>query len=236
MKQYPKIYEDLFRQRKGLKVELIDSAHGTRDELTSLMREFFSDSFKDLFRIAVRYLWLEKQVIYNGKRRLRRFRNGHIPDQVFARYMMGDVGHDQTVMTRSRWFTVVSTVVAEMFPEFLQRNPFEEPEYFEWPYHTVGVDYLSYVYQVENRLEMLEYADSKGMSYLEFKNWVNNYVLSYNDDKGEEIYSLSLNRDGCPYIKHREWENWPEAHDLEKTLYNEYAKKTEAGSDEQREV
>lgn len=236
MKHYPKVYEDLYRQRKVLKVDLIESASGTREELTTLMREFFSDSFRELFRIAVRYLWLEKQVIYNGKRRLRRFRNGHIPDQVFSRYMMGDVGRNNTVMTRSRWFIVVSTVAAEMFPQFLQRNPFEEPEYFEWPWEHVGIDYLCFVYQVENRMEMMEYANEKQMSFLAFKNWSSNYVLSYNDSKGEEIYSLSQDRDGSPYIKHRDWEKWPEAHDLENTLYNEYAKETETNSDEQREV
>lgn len=218
MKQYPKIYEDLFRQRKSLKPSLIDSALGSRSELTASLKIFLSESYRELFRIAIRYLWLEKQITYKGLRRTRRFRNGHIPDQTFGRYMSGEVGIDQTVMTRSRWFTVVSTVLVEMFPKFLAKNPFEEPEYYEWPYEHIGLDFLVYVYQMPNRMELLDFANEKEMTYHDFKNWASNYVLSYNDDKGEEIYSISLNRDGLPYIKFRDWENWPLSNDIETTL------------------
>lgn len=232
MKLYPKTYEDLYRQRPAIKVEYIGAVDGDIDGLTQQFKDFYQIAYRSLFDIAVRYLWLEKQVTFKGLRRSRRFRNGHVPDQSFGRYMMQIVGHDQASLTRSRWFVVTSAVVTEMFPEFLQRNPFDEPEYYRWPYEHVTLDFLTYSYQIHNRFELLEYADEKRMSFHDFKNWVNNYVLSYNDDNSDDIYSVSLNREGAPYIKRKGWESFDESRDSERTLNNEYAKEPKANNNE----
>lgn len=224
MKQYPKTYEDLYRQKEEVKLSRIEAYDGDTPGLVEKFREFFSVSFKDLFEMAFIYLWLEKQITYNGERRIRRWGNGNVPDQTFGRFMAQEIGSDQAMLTRSKWFHVATYFVAEYFPDFLEHNPEDEPEYFKWPYEHVTLDFYAYIYQVENSRELMDYAEEQEMRWHDFKNWVNNYVLSYNEEQGKQIYSIGRSRDGIAYIKNAGWERFP----LD-AIY-EATKKTKAGS------
>lgn len=190
-------------------MDRIEAYDGDTNGLIKKFQEFFADSWRELFRIAVVYLWLEKQITYNGKRRLRRYKNGHVPDQTFGRFMAQEVGIDQAMLTRSRWFNAASYFMADYMKDFLDHDPYEEPEYFSWPFEHVTIDFYSYIYQVETRKELLAHAEENDMTFLDFKNWVNNYVLSYNEEQGEDIYSIGRSRDGTTFIRHKDWEKFP---------------------------
>lgn len=206
-------------------MDRIESYDGDTPGLVKAFQEFFDKSFRELFEMAFLYLWLEKQITYNGNRRMRRYQNGSVPDQTFGRFMTREVGHDQAMLTRSRWFYATTYFIAEYFPDFLDHDPKTEPEYFKWPYEHCTLDFFAYVFQVHNKREMMDYAEERKLSLHDFKNWVNNYVLSYNDEQGKQIYSIGLSREGVPYVKNAEWERFP----LD-AIY-EATKKTEAGGD-----
>ncbi len=190
----------------------LDSVDGNINALTSLFRDFFQDTTITLFDIAIKYFWLEKQLVFDGKRRVRRFRNGHVPDSTFGRYMKQVVGHDHSLITRARWCTVVTLYLKDMFPEFLDHDPFKEPEYYKYPFKHVTLEFLMYVFQVHNRLELLDYAEQKQMSYHDFRNWANNHVLSYNDEQNFDVYAIAPSRDGALYIKRHDWDAYENEH------------------------
>jgi hypothetical protein len=170
------------------------------------------------------FLWLEKQLLFNGKRRIRRFRSGHAYDTLYGLYMANMVGRDQATLTRSRWFLVSAVVAPEVCPEFFEHNPFEEPEYYQWPFEHAGIDFLTFVYQVDNRMELLEYADKMKMSFRDFKNWAANYVLCYNDEQGEEIYRIGLNRERVQHIQKKGWDATAAANSLQELIKHESEK------------
>lgn len=149
--------------------------------------------------------------------------NGHVPDKAFSRFMTQAVGNDHGVFTRARWLHVVSYFIAEYFPDFLEYNPFEDPERFEYPYTYATLDFFAYIYQVHNAVEMMEHAEEKQMTFHDFKNWVNNYVLSYNEEQGQEIYSITRGRDYNFYISSANWSQYP----LDDVLYEREQQKTQ---------
>lgn len=230
MKHYPKTYEDLYRHKEELKLTRIEAYTGSTTGFIKQFKELFTDSYKDLFKISLRYLWLEKQISYNGKRRMRRWRNGHVPDQIFGRFMSIEVGKDHGLLTRNKWFHVTSYFIVDYFPDFLDRNPFEEEEHFEYPYKHATLDYFGFVYQCDVRKEMMDWAEEQQMSFHDFKNWVVNYVLSYNDEQGEEIYSIGKSRDSSLFIRNSTWEKYP------LDILYESTKEAQANSDERDKV
>jgi len=209
MKQYKKTYEDLFRDKGEIKLERIGAYDRDIYALIQDFKELYTESYGSLFATALRYLWLEKQITYNGERRVKRWKNGHVPDQIFGRFMAQEVGKDHGLLTRNRWFHVTSYFIAEYFPDFLDKNPFETPEVFEYPYKYATLDFFGFVYQVSNAREMMDYAEDNQMSFHDFRNWASNYVLCYNDEQGKEIYSISKGRDSSFFIKSTKWGSHP---------------------------
>jgi hypothetical protein len=209
MKHYPKTYEDLYRERGQVNLNRIEAFDGDTPGLVKQLQGFFNTSFKDLFRMAITYSWLEKQITYNGERRMRRWRNGHVPDQTFGRFMSQEVGIDQSALTRSRWFTMSTYFIATYFPDFLEHDPFEEPDWFQYPYDHATLDFWSFVYQIENARELMDHAEENEMSFHDFRNWVTNYVLSYNEEQEEEVYGIGRSRDGTSFIRYKHWDKYP---------------------------
>lgn len=235
MIHYQRLYEDLFRDKPVMKTAKFESAAGKIEDLIDLYQKSFDSGYRDVFFISMRFLWMEKQLIINGYRRERRFQAGHSNDYLYGRFISSVVGRDQSTLTRSRWFQISAACAGELFPAFFLHNPFTEPEYYQWPYEHVGLDYLTYIYQVDNRLELLEYADKQKMTFHDFRNWINNYVLCYNDEQGGEIYRIGTSREGQPYIQRNNWIKHSHASSLTTLLKNE-SKKTSTNSDDDKHL
>lgn len=218
MKMYQKVYEDLMRDSKFWQNSSVDSAHGTLEELTTQFQDFLNKTYRDLHHIALCYLWLEKQLLFNGERRIRRFRSAKSFDVLFARYMNEMVGRDQATLTRSRWFQLTAAIAWEFYPDFFKHNPFENPEYYQWPYEYVGLDFLQMVYQMDEKKELLDYAEKKRMKFRDFKNWVTNYALCYNDEQGEIKYEVTVGNDRMVYIRKVGYDYTDSANSLQKLL------------------
>lgn len=200
MKHYPKIYQDLSRLPSKKICSSIGSSAGSVDELAALFRNFYKEAYPILFDLIVKQVWLEQKFLYNGARRAGRFANGNTPDWAFSYFMKSIVGISQKPLTTGFIFVSLPSYIPDLFPTFSDHNPFEEPEFFKFPYKNITIDHMMFCYQYHDRIEMLKEADEKVMNIKEFMDWATNHVLSYNKDKSKEIYSI-CRHSFFPYIK-----------------------------------
>jgi len=115
--------------------------------------------------------------------------------------MKAVVGVSQKPIVANMAFTAVATYLKELFPDFLVKSPFKDPEYYKYPFEHVTLDHVFFVYQCEERMDMLKHAEEEELSIIDFVNWATNHVLSYNEDVGKEIYTLTTAKYMWPYIK-----------------------------------
>lgn len=212
MKHYPKVNEDVndltwLSKREGS----IEAQEGSLDGLISDIRTFYRESHQHIFNMVVRQVWFEQQVVVHGARRTRRSGNGIISDIAFGKFTKMGVGISHRVLTTYFCFTPIATYLADFFPEFLFHNPKDNPEKYEFPYKHVTLDHLVFVYQMDQRLELLEEAEKRKMNYAEFVNWVYNWALCYNADVRKEVYELIGGHLNWTYIRNnklgRSWEH-----------------------------
>jgi hypothetical protein len=212
MKHYRKIHEDICDiENWGQFDKSLGATTGSIDELVARFKSFYKDAHEEMFDAIVKEIWLEQQITVRGMRRMRRFGNGHKSDLAFGKFTKIAVGASHRVLTANFCFTPIVTYLADFFPEFLFHDPFKNPEKYKYPFENIRLDFLTFVYQMDERLELLEYAEKKQMSYAEFINWVVNWALSNNLDRGEEKYKLRGNHSHWVYIlntnKKRNWQN-----------------------------
>lgn len=212
MKQYLKVNEDICSfERWGKYGKHLGSTDGSLDELISKFRGFYREKHLSIFDSVVKELWLEQQISFDGLRRIKRVGNGPIIDVTFGQFMKIAVGTSHRVITANFCFTPIATYLIDFFPEFLFYDPFKNPEKYLYPFKHVTLDFLVFVYQMDNRLELLEEADRRGMSYAEFINWVTNWALCYNMDIGDTVYELIGGKINWPHIRNDKlkkfWEN-----------------------------
>lgn len=198
MKHYPKIHKDWI-DRWERHEKHISSANGSVDDLILLFRSFYVKTHLEIFDYIVREVWLEQQVVVGGRRRVKRKGNCLFDDMSFGKFTNFAVGISGRVLTSSSIFTPVATYLIDFFPDFLKNNPFENPEKYLYPYKHVTLDFLFFVYQADNRLELLDYAEKKGINIAEFINWATNHVLSYNLENDVEKYEIKMT--------HRRWDH-----------------------------
>lgn len=205
MKHYPKTYQDLYDDKGNFHWrERIGSLYGSLDTLTETYRAFFMDATRTIFRLAVEYKWLSLQFTYNGTPRHLEggsgaYAGGFASNKAFRTFLIETVGHDQAIFSMQPTFIIINQYIQELFPEFEKHNPFEEPEYYKYPFEHISLGFLAYVYQVDNRLELLKYADEEKMDFRTFLNWANNWIMCYNEEHGQ-TYGLTT-RQGRPVIK-----------------------------------
>jgi hypothetical protein len=199
MKQFPKIYEDISRKPSDKIISNISSSFGSVEDLASKFRSFFKEAHLAFFDIIVKQVWLEQKFIFHGTRRNRNS-NGYGSDWAYSYFMRSIVGISQKPLTINFIFRTTPTYFKDFFPNFSDHDPFEEPEYFKYPYKHVNLDHLTFVYQYHDRLELLDEAEKKLMNSAEFSNFAANHALSYRDDSGKQIYSI-VRSSYIPYIK-----------------------------------
>ena len=185
----------------GCEVKNIGANSMPLPELVKTFRSFYKESYRSLFDMLVKQIWLEQKLTFNGARRAKRCGNGHGIEMGYAYFMMGVVGISQKFHTHNRLLSYISLYFDEFFPNFSDHNPFEEPEYFEYPYEHVTIDFLYVVREHHDRIAMLDYAEEKKMTIQSFIDWSVNQALCYNIEKGEEFYRVIRGKNFFIYIK-----------------------------------
>jgi hypothetical protein len=208
MEYYEKNYEDVFSSERSLKkcpLDEIEIKDLTLKDYQETYRKFLTEAFDFFFLAIVRQTWLRRHFGKNGQYLAKSQSNRHDLDRAYSIFLRQYVGKDFRIL--SRWFASyrVASYFDDFFPEFMERNPFEEPNYFRLPYSHVSIDFLVVVYQMTERLELLEKAEKDKMNYNVFLDYVINHSLSYNDSCGEDKYIPMVPDSQCPpYIKNLE--------------------------------
>jgi hypothetical protein len=189
MKQYPQSYEKIAKYVPSAKsIADIGSHIGTKDEYAKQFRDFLKGLYLSFFDGLVKYVWLEHQYTYRGISRDKDLNSGFFPNKIFGYFMKNIVGISQKPFIDSFLFTAISSYIPDFFPKFYEHNPFFDPEYFKFPYKNISIDCLTFVYQCEERLDMLAYADKVSMSYGDFRDWAVNHVLCANPGEYEHTF------------------------------------------------
>lgn len=207
MKEYPKTYEDVYTREKAVgkcKIEHVTTDKGMSSlEYMDLSRKFLSETMEGLFNAIVKFVWLQHRFTYMGYRRKKTGGNFYLVDGAFGVFMRHHVGIEYRVFSRNFYYSRVSTYMSDFFPEFSDRNPFEEPEYYKYPYKHVTMDFLTIVNQMPQRLELLQLAEDRKMKWDEFMDYVINFALCYNDEKKKNEFTIINPTSVCPpYVRY----------------------------------
>jgi len=205
LKIYPKVYEDICDLKKLKRARAhLGCAKGSLDELILRFKTFYKEAHPLYFGLIVKEIWLSQQLTYNNLQKATIYDRGFRVEQAYSYFRKMIVGVSQRVFTNNFSFAPVATYFIDLFPEFSFHDPFESPEKYEYPYKHVTLDFLVFVYQMENRLEILEEAERRTMSYGDFTNWVTNWIFCHNDEIGRDKYNLAGGHYQWVYVKNND--------------------------------
>lgn len=155
-----------------------------------------------IFEYLVKLKWLLGKFVYDGKPRTDISKsNGPKLDTMFTIFMRNYVGFSQNIITKNYMNSKIMSYFKDFFPDFEIKNPFEDPEYFQYPYSVATFEHICLVYQMPERLELLQYAEKNSLSYVDFFDYVVNYIHCYNEEHGETYTVYGDTRAGYPFIR-----------------------------------
>lgn len=203
MKNYKKEYENVFRNPRSLKkfkVEKVEILEGIDfDEYVTQLKDLFGDYQKSLFDNWVKLDWMLRKFSYEGKKKDKAGRVGWPTELAYSIFMRNIIGVDNKFLRKG---TSAYSQISSYFDDFFKDFDFNDPflvEY-EFPYKHINLNYLIFVYQMDERLELLEEAENRKMELAEFYDYIINYSSCLNNDIGEEKYHLSRTTNYLPYI------------------------------------
>jgi hypothetical protein len=202
MQQYhPREYENVFSEDppnspNKLNFDKIDIVGMELNPYILLCRKFLGDFYLSRFDGYVRFSWLRRAFCYYGNRTVLPMNKNSIKlNDAFLKLMRRSVGKDPQTITKRTDFGRIESYFDELYPEFLERNPFQEPEYYKFPYQNISMDFLLVVYQMENRLELLKNADELNLPIAKFMDKVDEYVMAENAKLPESRYLVKHTTD-----------------------------------------
>lgn len=204
-KEYSKQYEDVFSSEEALKNCDLSLITNDKDmsfrEYSDFMGSFLKSATEDLFNIAVKFYWAQRRFFYRGLQKKKLGRNWFIVDNAFATFTRHYMGVNHRVITDSFYFWKIITYLEELFPKFDSGSPFTNPDSYKFPYKNITADFLTVVYQMPERMDLLRVAEEKNMSYAVFLDYVVNYVYCSNDEHGARLEFMYVQ--GCPpYVRY----------------------------------
>jgi hypothetical protein len=201
MKNYNKTYENVFstdREKSSgrLYPDKITVGDMELDKYILTFKDFMKDFYLDMFNGCVKLSWLRRKFSYYGKKTILPMnKNSLLVNIAFVKFLRRMVGNDIQILTRGKFFTKLELYFDELFSGFEEGNPFENPDYYKFPFENISIDFLIAVYQLDDRIELLKKADKDKMSYAVFLDYVINHVYSINEEIGRDRYQLRHNKD-----------------------------------------
>lgn len=207
MKIYPKIYEDLnvkalnnWHEKRLPYITTTKALDYSVPELSRRFNRVFEEWDASMWDSIVKMKWLEWQFYYKGTRKIGNMVRGRHIKPAYSGFLEFNCNISANNYNSIRFTQVLPTYFPDWFPEFLHHDPWEDPKSFKYPYKNLNLLHPLFVYRVENRLELLEYANKKHMTYQQFVNFSTNQVLCYNDEVGEVVYWLGEDHSHEPII------------------------------------
>ena len=207
MNRYNKTYEDVFsiipNKTTSIKIEKISTDEMGTEEYRLLFSAFLKDFYDDLFYKCVVLSWYRRKFTYYGhKAKIPVYASTRFWSGSFVVFLRQYVGHDIQIITKGPFFSKLDTYYFDTyFPEFSTENPLKNPSYYKFPYNDITLEYLTLVYQLDDRFDLLLEADKKKMSYAVFLDFVINYIGNENERFGRDRYVLFQGCDrSSPYF------------------------------------
>ena len=201
MKKYEKRYENVYSNESNLKkcnLDLVTTDIGLdAEEYIELLKQNIGLFERTFFENLVKYTWLVRRFCYGGVNREKKRRNGFRLDGAFGILMRHYVGTDKTAFNHKVSYRLI-TYFHDFFPDLDIMNPLKDKMLY--PYKNIGLSYLYLVYQMKERLELLEHAEKTKMRYTEFLDYVINYIYCYNEEAGEDKYTWVF-KTSSPYVR-----------------------------------
>jgi hypothetical protein len=194
MKHYPQKYANVLVARGFDTLNGFESTLGEVEDYILMLQKAHHEMSKDIFKHIVQMYWLSGCFVYRGRRRSEISKNGMIYERAWSTFNYLHIGHVPFAYNKIEGTPFIGSYIGELLPNFLFDNPFTSPEKFEYRWKNLSVDYLIFVAEVENRIELLDYADSINMPFLVFVNWATNWILSHNDEIGINKYAIRTSR------------------------------------------
>lgn len=205
-KEYEKQYEDVFTSEGALtNCDLSKISNDKGWELSEYMntfRGFLKETSNMLFNIIIRFHWMQRRFFYNGYQRKKVGWNNFRTDNAFATFTRHYLGMNHSMIISAFYYNKVVSYIENFFPEFDEHNPLKESELYQFPYKNITIDFLTIVYQMPERLELLNIAERENMSYSKFLDYMLNYVSCYNEEHKKDIYTFIYSRACPPYIRY----------------------------------
>lgn len=202
MRHHKKQYENVFstdveKSITRLRVDKLSAEGMELNEYILLFQNFLKEFYDDLFFRCIKLSWMRRKFIfYDTKTILPMYRNSRWMNIAFVKLMRRNIGHDLQIITRGNFFTKLESYFNDFYPRFEEENPFKNPDYYKFPYKNLSLEYLVTVHRMDERLELLEEANKRKMSYAVFVDYVINHAYCENDFLGRMKYSFSSNNHG----------------------------------------
>jgi len=204
-KEYEKKYEDLYTSESIMsecKLELISTdKEWSLAEYKKMFDDEIRSSYKNIFNIVVRYYWLQRRFFYNGLQKEKTSFNGYLTDSSYSVFLKNYIGINHRIITRNFFFGKICSYFKDFFKNFDKSSPFQNPEQYEFPYKNITIDFLLVVYQMKERLYLLDIAEERKMSFAQFLDYLLNYISCYNEEHDKDIYSFINGDYHIPYIR-----------------------------------
>lgn len=196
MIHHNKTYENVFAKDNGtntIKLESITTDIGGVVEYIKFFQSFMKEFYDDLFLQCVKLSWLRRKFKYkNQVAKMPIYASSRAFHGKFTKFLRRYIGHDIQIITKGYFFNKLETYYFDtLFPGFMEGNPFENPDYYRFPYKNISMEYLTLVYQLDDRFELIKEADKNKMSYESFLDYVLNHISSENQILGRDRYILS---------------------------------------------
>lgn len=203
--------DKLYKKSHGLSSWVNISFAGlTKEEGLGRFKLLQDEWDRFFFNQTIKLAWLDAVLRYKGRHIVERILVRSFP-HVFSKDEMGDFGNRGTCSTELErelgrpFFPVqqsgiinraISSYIFHFFPRefFLDHDPFADLKYFAYPFQHVNLAFLLFVYEMDERFELLQMAEDQKWSLPFFRDWVINYAYSFNLEYGKDIYILSRNK------------------------------------------
>lgn len=204
MKIYPQTFEKVFSKDgyHTFDFSQITTEDLSVDEYVGSFKKLLKDHSSYLFDSYVKITWMKNKFHYKGKQLM-----GYNPawsgrlEYVFSRFLRRVIGNDVRFFARDFLYSKVRSYFHDFFPDFYLYDPYKDKDYYKFPFKNLTMEFLGVVYQMDDRIEMLKYADKQHMTYATFLDFVINQVYSMNEELGRDKYIFMVSKKCQNYVK-----------------------------------
>jgi len=164
MKEFPKQFRDIVKLRKRDKFRIKIK----KNELQSICRNAMMEYNQAIYKITVIDLWAQYMSGIN-KDNLR---------SSFKGFMIRLIGQDFSLIRKNGVYPIIESYIKDFIPSVRKITDINK---IEFPYKNIGILHLIFVATMDERLGLLKVAEERNMSYIDFVNYVGNYIGHMND-------------------------------------------------------